>query len=345
MSKTAVVVFNLGGPDSISAVKPFLFNLFNDRAIIDFPQPFRWLLAKLISILRSRKAKNIYKQIGGKSPILEQTNAQAEALEKKLKELGKEGEEYKTFVSMRYWNPMSSVVAKKVKAYEPDRVILLPLYPQFSTATSGSSFADWKNSAAEAGLTVPSTSICCYPGDKQFLIAHAQIIRDMYWKASEEGKPRVLFSAHGLPEKIIAEGDPYQWQVEKTVEHILQILSIDEIDYSICYQSRVGPMEWIGPSIGEEIKAAGEDKCPVLVVPVSFVSEHSETLVELDIQYRKLAEKSGVTGYWRAPALGTDANFIEALAQLCIRADNVPVCSYEKARICPHQYDGCPHVE
>jgi len=342
MSKTAVVLLNLGGPDSLKAVRPFLFNLFNDRAIINVRQPLRWLIAFLISTFRKRKAQAIYQQMGGKSPILDLTNAQAEALEKKLGEIIP-GKEHKVFVSMRHWHPMSRVVVKKVKAYEPDNVILLPLYPQYSTTTSGSSFTDWKAAAKKEGLDVQTTSLCCYSHDKNFVIAHAQLIKDMYWKASEEGKPRVLFSAHGLPEKTIAAGDPYRWQVERTVAAIRQLLTIDEMDWSICYQSKVGPMEWIGPSTEEEVRRAGKDKVPLLVVPIAFVSDHSETLVELDIQYRKLAEEVGVTGYWRVPALGTDGNFIDALAELCQRIDKEKsVCSFEKIRVCPHNFLKCP---
>ncbi len=315
MTRTAVALFNLGGPDDLKAVKPFLYNLFNDKAIIRLPQPLRWLAAEIISSRRLRKAKAIYQLMGGKSPILEQTIGQASALEKALKSKG----DYKTFVCMRYWHPMSSIVARNVRAYMPDRIILLPLYPQYSTTTTASSVADWEKSAKKAGLNVPTRLVCCYPTDYGFTAAHVRLIKDAYWKAAEQGNPRILFSAHGLPEKIIRKGDPYQEQVEKTVQSIVQILAIDGLDYSLCYQSKVGPMKWIGPSTEDEIKRAGQDKVSVLVVPVSFVSEHSETLVELDIEYRELANQSGVPGYWRVPALGCEPYFIQALADLCLR--------------------------
>lgn len=334
MSKTAVVLFNLGGPEDLKSVRPFLFNLFNDKAIIGLPQPFRYILAKIISTARTRKAQAIYQHMGGKSPILEQTTAQAEALEKKLNE--KDKGEFKVFVSMRYADPMSGLVAKKVKAYAPDHIILLPLYPQFSTTTTGSSFKDWNRSAKKADLDVPTTRICCYATDKNFIVSHMRMIKDMYWKASEEGKPRMLFSAHGLPEKIIEAGDPYQWQVEKTVDAITQALAIDELDYAICYQSKVGPMAWIGPSTVEEIERAGTDKVPLLIVPVAFVSEHSETLVELDVEYRHLAEEKGVPGYWRVPALGVEEYFIESLAELCVSPDRrQQICLSNSVRKCP----------
>ena len=340
MTKTAVILFNLGGPDRLDSVKPFLSNLFNDPAIITLPQPFRAMVAFLISTLRKSKAQAIYKHMGGKSPILELTMQQAEALEKKLP--SNNGDEYKVFVCMRHWHPMSDVVVKKVKAYAPDQVILLPLYPQFSTTTTGSSFSDWKASCEKNQFDAPTTSVCCYPTDKGFVAAHAKLIKDMYWKASEHGKPRVLFSAHGLPEKIISGGDPYQWQVEQSVKAITQVLAIDELDYTICYQSRVGRLEWIGPSTEEEIIQAAKEKMPILVVPVAFVSEHSETLVELDIDYRKLAEAHQVPGYYRVPALNNEDFFIEALKDLCLRLPkDSEIKSSANNRLCPNNFIKC----
>ena len=333
---------NLGGPDNLKAVKPFLFNLFNDPAIINLPQPFRFLLATLISTLRRSKAQGIYQHMGGKSPILEQTSAQAEALEKKLKEKAKPGEEYKVFICMRHWNPMSDVVVKKLKAYAPDHVVLLPLYPQFSTTTTGSSFTAWEAACVKNDLTTPTTKICCYPTDRGFIASHVKLIKDMYWKAAEYGKPRILFSAHGLPEKIIEAGDPYQWQVERTVASIVQVLAIDNLDFATCYQSRVGRLQWIGPSTEEEILLAGEDKVPVLVVPVSFVSEHSETLVELDIDYCNLSKKHSVPGYWRVPTLSTEGFFIEMLSDLCINnSKDEETRAFNKDRFCPRTYGKC----
>lgn len=337
--RVAVVLFNLGGPDDLKAVKPFLFNLFNDKAIINIANPFRWMIAKLISSRRASKARGIYAQMGGKSPILDLTQQQAKALEEKLAKKG----EYKVFVSMRYWHPMSDSVVKNVANYKPDKVILLPLYPQYSTTTTASSFADWKKQCDKIGLNVPTSQVCCYPNQNSFIAAHARLIREAYWRAAESGKPRVLFSAHGLPEKVIDAGDPYQFQVEKTVSAIVQILSIDELDYSICYQSRVGPLKWIGPSTEEEIIRAGEEKLPLVVVPVAFVSEHSETLVELDIEYRHLAEEAGVINYQRVSALGNDAFFIDALYEMAVaKTDMTGVSSDNGARFCLRQIGACP---
>jgi ferrochelatase len=337
MNKTAVVLLNLGGPDNLQSVKPFLRNMFSDSAIIRLPSPLRQMAAWMISSTRAGKAKAIYQAIGGKSPLLENTQVQAAALEASL------GGEYKTFVSMRYWHPMSESVAKNVKAWEPDNIILLPLYPQFSSTTTASSFADWDKSAKAANLDVPTARICCYPNEPSFLAAHATLIREAYWKSSEHGKPRILFSAHGLPEKISSDGDPYSWQIKETVAGILKILTIEDVDYSICYQSRVGRLEWLTPYTEEELARAGEDKVPVVIVPISFVSEHSETLAELDIDYRNRSIEFNVPDYQRVPALACDRFFIEALADMCRNADKTEgTQSCTKHRLCPRNFDKCP---
>ncbi|MBY0431920.1 MAG: ferrochelatase, partial [Rhodospirillales bacterium] len=251
MARTAVVLFNLGGPDNPEAVRPFLFNLFNDKAIISAPQPIRWLLAKLISTRRAPVAQTIYAHIGGRSPLLDLTRAQATALEQAL------GGEARVFIAMRYWHPLTEQTVAEVKAYAPDRIILLPLYPQYSSTTSGSSVAAWKRSAAAAGLSPPTTTICCYPTAAGFVEAMAELTAIALDQAGAGA--RLLFSAHGLPKKIIAAGDPYQWQVERTAEAVVSRLGRPNLDWTICYQSRVGPLEWIGPSTEEEIHRAGKD--------------------------------------------------------------------------------------
>lgn len=339
MKKTAVVLFNLGGPDSPRAVAPFLFNLFNDGAIISLPQPFRRILAKWISWRRTKKATAIYQKIGGKSPILEFTQQQARALEERLKKQG----EFKVFVSMRYWHPMSRIVARNVQSYAPDHIILLPLYPQFSTTTTGSSFEDWDKQCDQINLKTPSYKVCCYPVQKSFLASHANVIREYYWKAAEFGKPRILFSAHGLPEKVIAAGDPYQYQIEKTAAGIVQILTVDNIDFTVCYQSKVGPLAWIGPSTEEEIERAAKEKTPLVIVPISFVSEHSETLVELDIDYQNMAEHLGVPSYQRVPALAVEPFFIDGLAEIVLSKNNsIGMSSESGERFCSSRFTACP---
>jgi ferrochelatase len=308
--KTAIILFNLGGPDSLPAVQPFLFNLFNDPAIIRLPNPFRWLLAKLISTRRAPVAREIYEKMGGRSPILPQTEAQAKALEAAL------GEGFRVFVAMRYWHPFSDETAKAVKAWGADRVVLLPLYPQFSTTTTDSSLKDWARAAKSAGLAVPTASIGCYNDEPGFVAAQTALLRERLPDAEAKGPVRILFSAHGLPKKIVTDGDPYQLQVERSVAAIRRELGRDDLDIRICYQSRVGPLEWIGPATDAEITRAAQQNRSIVVVPVAFVSEHSETLVELDIEYAELAQHNGAAGYTRVPTVGTQPAFIAGLAGL-----------------------------
>lgn len=318
--KTAVILFNLGGPDSQQAVQPFLFNLFNDPAIIRLPNPFRWLLAKLISSRRAPKAAEIYAQMGGRSPILPQTEAQAEALKVALG-----GDEYAVFIAMRYWRPFAIDAAKAAKAWGADCIVLLPLYPQFSTTTTGSSLQDWQRAAAKAGLDAPTAAIGCYADEPGFVAGQVALLRDALTRAETEGPAeaplRILFSAHGLPKKVVTDGDPYQMQVEKSVAAMLRQLNRPELESVICYQSRVGPLEWIGPSTDAEIERAAKDGCRIVVVPVAFVSEHSETLVELDIEYAELAQHHGAAAYLRVPTVGTQPEFISGLARMVKRAD------------------------
>jgi ferrochelatase len=309
MAKTAVVLFNLGGPDSLKAVEPFLFNLFSDAAIIGAPQPIRWLIAKLISRRRGPIAREIYAKIGGRSPLVPETEAQAAALEQAL------GPRFRCFIAMRYWHPMTAETVAAVKAWGADEVVLLPLYPQFSTATSGSSLQAWRKEAARQGLTVPTRTVCCYPDQPGLVAAMAELIRKGLAQAQTAGRPRVLFSAHGLPKKVIAKGDPYQAQVELTAAAVAGALG-EDVDWAICYQSRVGPLEWIGPSIDEELNRAAADRVPVVVVPVAFVSEHSETLVELDMEYRHRAHVLGIPTYVRVPTVSVHPAFVAGLAEL-----------------------------
>lgn len=312
MTRTAIVLFNLGGPDRPEAIQPFLFNLFNDPAIIGAPLLIRFLLARLISRRRAPVAAEIYAKMGGASPILPNTEAQARALEAALGDLG----DVRCFVAMRYWQPRAAETALAVKDFQPDRIILLPLYPQYSETTSGSSLKEWARMAKQVGLTAPVTCICCYPRQAGFITAMVDLIRPAYAQACAGGqKPRLVFSAHGLPKKIIARGDPYQWQVEQTAAAVVAALDIQNLDWLVAYQSRVGPLEWIGPATDAEIRRAGADGVPLVLCPVAFVSEHSETLVELDIEYAELAHEVGVPAYFRVPTVATHPAFIAGLAE------------------------------
>lgn len=311
--KKAVILFNLGGPDSLNAVRPFLFNLFYDRRIISLPNPFRFLLAKFISAKRENTAREIYEQIGGKSPILDNTKAQANALELKLNE--DRNHVYKVFICMRYWHPFADEVVKSVKQFDPDEVILLPLYPQYSTTTTLSSIENWQKNAKNHGLKCNTKIIHHYYNNEDFIKAHANLIAKHYKLASRIDKPRVLFSAHSLPLSIIKKGDPYASQIEETVKLIVKILNIKDLDWSICYQSKIGPVKWLEPSTESELLRAKIGDVPVVLSPISFVSEHSETLVELDVEYKAII-KDGY--YFRVPTLSADSLFIKCLADLCI---------------------------
>ncbi len=341
--KTAVILFNLGGPDKRESIKPFLFNFFMDKNIIRAPIFIRYFLAKLISIRRSKKeAGDSYGFLGDKSPLLENSSAQAQALEEKLN-AKKEGE-FKTFICMRYWHPMAPEVTQQVAKYNPDEILLLPLYPQFSTTTTRSSFQQWDKAAKKNSLHKPTTKICCYPWEEGFIQASANNIRTVYDTAKEEtGQlPRVLFSAHGLPESIVQQGDPYQWQCEQSAQKIADELGIEDLDWEICYQSRVGPMTWIGPSTEETLKKAANDKVPVVILPHAFTQEHVETLVEIEIEYRELAEEMGLHHFYRVPTVGVQEAFIEGLADLVFsNLGKQKTLSFTGSPICPSDYNDC----
>jgi ferrochelatase len=335
--KTAVILFNLGGPDSPQAVQPFLFNLFNDPAIIRLPQPLRWLIAKLISSRRAPVAAEIYAKMGGRSPILPQTEAQAAALKVSLG-----SDDYRVFIAMRYWHPFSAETAKAAKDWGAQRVVLLPLYPQFSTTTTASSIQDWNRAAEQAGLAVPTATIGCYPDEPGFIAAQTALLKEYLPAAEAKGPVRILFSAHGLPKKVVTDGDPYQMQVEKGVASILRLLNRPDLDTQICFQSRVGPLEWIGPATDAEITRAAREGKSIVIVPIAFVSEHSETLVELDIEYAELAAHNGAKGYARVPTVGTQPDFITGLAGLVRRAvyDGAPRCG-SGAKACGTAWRRC----
>tara|TARA_B100000579_G_C22783414_1_gene830587 strand:- start:198 stop:1214 length:1017 start_codon:yes stop_codon:yes gene_type:complete len=336
--KSAVILFNLGGPDKLENVEPFLFNLFNDEAIISIPSFLRYPLAKFISKRRAPIAKDIYKEIGNKSPILELTIKQAESLERNLIKKGN----YKCFVVMRCWHPRASEVINKVKEYNPDEIILLPLYPQYSASTSGSSINEWENICKNENYNVKTKIVCCYPTEDNFLESHVQLIKKTL-KTLENKNFKLIFSAHGLPENKIKKGDPYQWQVEKTVEGIMSKLSGENLDFLISYQSRVGPLKWIGPSTDEVIIKYSNEKKGIVIVPVAFVSEHSETLVELDIEYKKLAENNGCSFYKRIPALGIEENFIKGLTELVLKKKTKN--NFVSSVMCPNKFKKCPCLE
>jgi protoporphyrin/coproporphyrin ferrochelatase len=338
--KKAIILFNLGGPDKLENVEPFLFNLFNDPAILNLPTIIRYPLAKLISNRRAPTAKKIYQELGGSSPILKLTNDQSKALEAKLN-IDDEFSEYKCFVVMRCWHPRAKDVLGDVKNYDPDEVILMPLYPQYSAATSGSSIKEWKDVCKKNGFKTKTSTICCYPTDPNFISAHKnEIIK----KINNLENYKLIFSAHGLPEKNIKMGDPYQWQVEQSVNKIVKSLKIKNLDWILSYQSRVGPLKWIGPSTEDIIIENSKLNKHIVLVPIAFVSEHSETLVELDIEYREIADKNGCKNYTRVPALGINNDFIKTMSELIINKDNYNFDGklFPPKIHCPNNFKKCP---
>lgn len=315
MARLAVVLMSIGGPRSLAAVKPFLYNFFSDPAIIPLPGVLRLPLARFAAWQRTPTARDIYRRLGGASPLYENTLAQARVLEKEL------GEDARVFIAMRYAPPTTEETVREVLRFRPEKVVCLPLYPQFSKTTTASSLAAWRIEAKRQGLAVATYSITSYPTAPGFIDAEALLIREALADAfSSVSRLRLLLTAHGLPERLVRLGDPYPEEVAVSAAAIIAALRRPQLDWRLCYQSRVGPLTWIGPSTDEEIRRAGEERLGLVVAPISFVSEHSETLVELDMDYRRLAEESGVPLYRRVPTVGTHPLFIRALAGLVATA-------------------------
>ncbi len=334
MSRLAVILFNLGGPDSLAAIKPFLRNLFADPAILPAPAPVRFLLSRYIAGRRDAPARAAYERLGGASPLLEQTETQARALEAALAARGREA---RCFIAMRYWHPRAAAVLPAVRDYRPDEIVALPLYPQYSTTTSGSSLGEWRKLAGEdSNLRV----LCCHPLLEGLIEAWAGPLAEAVRRARAAAPVRVLFSAHGLPERVIASGDPYAWQVERTSRALraaveARLESLDGVDWRITWQSRATPEKWLQPDTEAEIETAAGEGLALVLAPIAFVSEHTETLVELDIEYRAAAARAGAAAWERVATPGAAPAYIEGLADLV--QDRRP-----QARLCPASCTGCP---
>jgi ferrochelatase len=340
--KTAIILFNLGGPDSPSAIKPFRVNLFSDKAIIRAPIFIRFWLARYIAASSAKTAAKNYAYLGGRSPLLDLTTLQANALQNAM------GGDTKTFIAMRYWHPFARETVAKVQKYNPDRILLLPLYPQYSTTTTGSSLTDWREQAARIGLAKPTTTLCCYFADEAYIASIATLVDEAIKNAKATIPPgvklRLLFSAHGLPESIVKSGDPYQSHIEATTAAVISHLADRDIEHMVCYHSRATPQVWLAPSTTDAIIQAGRDKTAVLLIPIAFVSDHIETLVELDIENRELAAHHNIPGYFRAAVPNADAAFIAALAGLARRAlaHGPGLCSFVTGRACAAIHKNCP---
>jgi ferrochelatase len=346
--RRAIVLCNLGGADGPESVKGFLYNLFSDRNIIPLPAWLRIPIAFAISTLRAPHTRKLYEKVGGRSILMEETRAQAAALEAAAAHAGWDA---KVIIAMNYWHPFPREAITEIAAWGADEVIVLPLYPQFSTTTVGSVLEQLRAEARRQGLTAKVNSICCYPKLDGFIGGMADLIEPALLRAEDTGlPPRLLLSAHGLPEKTIASGDPYQWQVEQTAAAIHTELAArharwTDLDVVVCYQSRVGPVKWIGPTTESEVERAGRDSRAVVVAPIAFVSEHLETVVELDDELKTFAAEHGVRHYDRVAAIGTSSTFIGSLMRL---ADDARlgghVCSDGGARVCPSRFGKCPHL-
>lgn len=322
MSKhTAVVLLNLGGPDSLEAVEPFLFNLFSDPDIFKLPLGFIFQkpFARLISRRRAPEAQQGYAAIGGRSPILKYTEAQAHALQNVLADAG----DYSVHICMRYWHPMAGEVVNKLKQQGIERVLLLPLYPQYSHTTTGSSFNDFQRACDRAHYSPRLVKIDPWYQQPDYHRAIADAIREAADALPDPDPDHIelLFSAHGLPKKLVDKGDPYQSQIEQTYFAVSKLLGWPH--HQLCYQSRVGPLEWLKPYTEDVIREKAQAGCKqMLVYPIAFVSDHVETLFELGITYRDLAAKLGITTYRVVPALNDDPALISVLAALVRTADH-----------------------
>ncbi|HEY9648474.1 MAG TPA: ferrochelatase [Chroococcidiopsis sp.] len=321
MGRVGVLLLNLGGPDKLEDVRPFLYNLFADPEIIRLPSPLLQApLAWLISTLRAKKSQENYKKIGGGSPLRRITEAQAQALRERLES---DGHAVSVYIGMRYWHPFTEAAIAQIKQDKIEELVILPLYPQFSISTSGSSFRLleqlWNSDPALPAIKytlVPSWY--SHPG---YLQAMAGLIARTLDQLEQPEQAHVFFSAHGVPVSYVEEaGDPYQREIEDCAALIMKTLNRPNA-YTLAYQSRVGPVEWLQPYTDEAIeKLAEEGVKHLVVVPISFVSEHIETLEEIDMEYREVAEHAGIETFARVPAPDTDPTFINALADLVMQA-------------------------
>lgn len=340
MARVGVLLLNLGGPERIEDVGPFLYNLFSDPEIIRLPIPaLQKPLAWLISTLRSGKSQEAYRSIGGGSPLRRITDQQARELQSELRQRQVQAT---TYVAMRYWHPFTESAVADIKADAVDEVVVLPLYPHFSISTSGSSFRELQRlrQADPAFSRLPIRCIRSWYDHPGYVQAMAELIAREVQECNEPTTARIFFSAHGVPKSYVEEaGDPYQQHIEACTDLIMAELA-RQLGYgnpfTLAYQSRVGPVEWLQPYTDQALVELGEQGVKELVVvPISFVSEHIETLEEIDIEYREIATEAGITTFRRVPALDTYPTFIRGLADLVQLALAGPEVNLDQAASLP----------
>ena len=312
-----VVLFQLGGPDSLDAIEPFLLNLFRDPDIIDFPfaRIAREPLARLISSTRAKKVRDHYAAIGGKSPILEFTRRQAHALERELRNYC----DARVFIAMRYWHPLTEEAIQAIAEYAPHELVLLPLYPQYSRTTTGSSLNEWNRQIESSPVrNIPVRILKEFCSHSGYLNAVIQKISHSLEKFPVGEEVHLVFSAHSVPIRVIEKGDPYQRQIEKTVDQVLH-RGKWSLPHTLCYQSKVGASRWLQPSLHETLRTLGKRHTKnVLVIPIAFVSDHVETLSEINIEAREEALAHGIKQFEMMPGLNDSHPFIRALAEMVI---------------------------
>jgi len=312
MKKHAVVLLGFGGAESLDEVPSFLKALFSDPFVFCYPTIIRKSLAWFLTKRSTQRVRENYKILGGKSPFVENTTKQAKALQKELKN------DATVFTAMRYSPPLVEDVFLKVKAFQPDFITLLPLYPQFSMTTTLSAFKTWQLCAKKEKVSILTRYICCYPEDAGFIGAYTESILEKCKNFKDLSTFRFLFSAHGIPMSFVKAGDPYTSHIKKSAHTLLKSMEEkrgQKFDGEVCYQSRVGPLPWTEPYLDDALKKAAKDLKDVIIVPLSFISEHSETLVELDREYAEKAKEVGIKRYIRIPTVSCHDAFIKSLAK------------------------------
>lgn len=318
MSKIAVVLFQLGGPDSIETIEPFLYNLFSDPDIFKIPIGQKFF-AKMISKRRAPKVAEEYELIGGKSPINEWTEIQRKMLEDELR---KEIDNIDVITAMRYWKPLTNVAAEKVEKGNYEKVVMLPLYPHYSVSTTGSSFNEWKR--VYKGDESKLIYVNDFYDNEKYIKALNERIDETILRFPEEVRDdiQIVFSAHGTPVSMVKKGDPYSQHIQATVDLVMKARN-NSHEYHLCYQSKVGPVKWLEPATDQMIEELAEKgKKHLLIVPISFVSDHVETSFELDIEYREDAEKNNIENYIVMKGLNDSPTFISALKEITLNALN-----------------------